>query len=267
MIINSLKTVEKMTFNNIVVVVPANVVSGGPEALHHLVQEMNLAGLNASICYFPFDQKFKPPERYAKFNTPVIRFEDCASTLYIFPEVMPMEALRIKKGRAIIWWLSLDNYYERRPDVSLLRNVARYIKRRYKGARPMRGISALRNLVGVSDRRGYVTYSDYLKAFDAERARTGKLPMSHTPSILSMFDPTGNLQTSLGRFTYENTPEGLIVHDVYDFNPISDKATETDKEVTQLLGSVLSPVWAMRQYAGEKIPVGSGRTVRINLGK
>ena len=128
-------------------------------------------------------------------------------------------------------------------------------------------LSALRNLIGVSDRRGYVTYSDYLKAFDAERARTGKLPMSHTPSILSMFDPTGNLQTSLGRFTYENTPEGLIVHDVYDFNPISDKATETDKEVTQLLGSVLSPVWAMRQYAGEKIPVGSGRTVRINLGK
>jgi hypothetical protein len=111
---------------------------------------------------------------------------------------------------------------------------------------------ALKKLIGLTNNRGDVQYADYLNFMKKEQQEKGTIPMSINPSPLSVLDPIGNVQTTLGRFTYSRDSNGnLIVVDKYDFNPIP---------------SFSGAYGAIRNYAGEKIPRGSGREVMINLG-
>jgi len=114
-------------------------------------------------------------------------------------------------------------------------------------------LAALQKLIASTNERGDVQYPDYYNLMTKERKEKGTIPASLMPSILSMADPIGNLQTTLGRFTYSRDADGnLIVVDKYDFNKPSN------------LGGMYG---LLRNYAGEKIPPGFGRDVRINLGK
>jgi hypothetical protein len=110
----------------------------------------------------------------------------------------------------------------------------------------------LKKLIDITNNKGNVQYSDYIKLMKQQQQEKGTIPASMTPSVLSILDPVGNLQTTLGRFTYTHDQNGnLIVIDKYDFNKPTD----------------YSGVYgAIRNYAGEKIPQGSGREIIINLG-
>ena len=111
----------------------------------------------------------------------------------------------------------------------------------------------LRQLIESTGGRGDVQYKDYLNLMKKEQQEKGTIPMSINPSPLSVLDPIGNVQTTLGRFTYSQDANGnLVVVDKYDFNPVP---------------SFSGAYGAIRNYAGEKIPRGSGREVKINLGK
>jgi hypothetical protein len=82
-------------FNKILVVCPANVVTGGPEALHQLVAHMRSLGLPAYIVYLPFDELAQTPMPYKKYQAPVALYEDSFDQLVIFPEVNPMLAMKV----------------------------------------------------------------------------------------------------------------------------------------------------------------------------
>lgn len=115
-------------------------------------------------------------------------------------------------------------------------------------------LAAMRRLIKSTGDKGYVTYRDYADIADKENS-------SAVPSVLSIFDPLGNVQTTLGRFKYSRDKDGNVVAtDAYDFNPV-----ETGGEVNAAWR--LSPYGIIRQYAGEKIPPGEGRDVQINLGR
>jgi hypothetical protein len=101
----------------------------------------------------PLQKSFETPQAYAKFNTPIGQYDDSEGTLIIFPEVNPMLALSVRYAKAAIWWLSLDNFLERR-HTSPLRDKIRYLKRVLKGQRPLTGVRALKDLV-------HFTQSDY----------------------------------------------------------------------------------------------------------
>jgi hypothetical protein len=114
-------------------------------------------------------------------------------------------------------------------------------------------LDILRQLIESTGGRGNVQYDDYTKFMRQRQQEKGTIPASIAPNILSMLDPIGNVQTTLGRFTYARDPEGnLIVNDNYDFNPIR---------------SMSGAYGALRNYATEKIPPGAGRPVNVNLGK
>jgi hypothetical protein len=111
---------------------------------------------------------------------------------------------------------------------------------------------ALKKLIDITGNRGDVQYEDYFNLMKKEQKEKGTIPMSINPSLLSVLDPLGNVQTTLGRFTYSRDKNGnLVVVDKYDFNPVP---------------SFSGSYGAIRNYAGEKIPIGSGREVMINLG-
>lgn len=108
---------------------------------------------------------------------------------------------------------------------------------------------------------GSVQYKDYAE-YGARQRAAGGMPMSVAPSLLSAADPMGNVQTTLGRFNYSKTPDGRhVITDTYDFNPVEPGAAEVMDAA-----SVFSPYLAIRRYAGDRIPPGSGRPVNIDLG-
>ncbi len=113
-------------------------------------------------------------------------------------------------------------------------------------------LESLKALIAMTNNRGNVQYSDYTEFMRKMQKEKGTIPASIAPNVLSILDPIGNVQTTLGRFKYSRDANGnLIVVDTYDFNPIP---------------SMSGAYGAIRNYATEKIPKGSGREVMINLG-
>jgi hypothetical protein len=129
-------------------------------------------------------------------------------------------------------------------------------------------LDVIRRLVNLKGKdKGSVSYADYIElSRQMAKAKGEPLPTSVTPSLFSMADPLGNIQTTLGRFSYQTDPKGnLQIIDRYDFNP---PMQQDMREARTGDYGAFGPYGMIREYAGEKIPSGSsaGRDVRINLG-
>jgi hypothetical protein len=139
-------------YKKIQVVSLNSAVTGGPEALHHLVHELNSLGIRAEIIYFPFDQDCTVPDQYTDFCKQPGRLEDSIGNLVVFPEILPIEALKIKNADAAIWWLSVDNFLVSKQINSLIDKMHFYQKA-LRGQRPWGGLNALKNLTHYSQSR------------------------------------------------------------------------------------------------------------------
>lgn len=93
----------------IVVVCPALAVTGGPEALHQLVDSCNRQGIDAAMLYLP-GEFHKVPEAYSQYLVPTIAEHEIYPTdVVVVPEVMAGEVRRLSYARCVLWWLSVDN--------------------------------------------------------------------------------------------------------------------------------------------------------------
>lgn len=124
-------------------------------------------------------------------------------------------------------------------------------------------LATLRELIALrGGDAGDIQYRDYQALGKIMRER-GQLPTTLSPGLGSMADSIGNIQTTLGRFKYSRDENGnLIAHDTYDFNPPQEGANQESNSIYNVI-----PYKAIRNYAGQKIPPGYGRQVKINLGK
>jgi hypothetical protein len=136
-------------YKKILVVCPAGAVTGGPEALHQLTGHMNTLDLPAYMCYLPFSQSAIAPAAYTRYKTQSEPYEDVPGNLIIFPEVYPMLALKVKKAQAALWWLSLENFLERR-HIWSMHDKVRYLKRVIQGRRPWGGAKSLKQIMHFS---------------------------------------------------------------------------------------------------------------------
>lgn len=103
---------------------PANVQTGGPEALHQLGRALLDCGLDARMVYvaaapdpevanglltFPVIAEPMPPE-YAHYNVPRdFQIVDSPDNAIVFPEIWPKIIPLISKAVPHMWWLSIDN--------------------------------------------------------------------------------------------------------------------------------------------------------------
>lgn len=96
---------------DIVVLCPGGVTTGGPEALHQLVDASNRVKENsAAILYIPHDIKYETPSSYSGYKTPQIKFEDIPkSSLIVIPEIWPYFVNEFNQDCAL-WWLSVDSF-------------------------------------------------------------------------------------------------------------------------------------------------------------
>ena len=136
-------------YKKILVVCPSNMTTGGPEALHQLVRHMIDLGLNAYIVYLPFGVPAKAPKAYEKYQAPVHNYEDTSGNIIIFPEIYPMLALKVKNAKAALWWLSLDNFLERK-NISVVRDRYHLIRAIIRRKKPLFGAKSLKNLINFS---------------------------------------------------------------------------------------------------------------------
>jgi len=95
------------------VICPADVVTGGPEAQHQLVDMANdISPGSAAICYTPLDEPHETAEPYRRYDTPSIRWPDIpADALVILPEIWP-QAIEMFTQPCGFWWLSWDNFWD-----------------------------------------------------------------------------------------------------------------------------------------------------------
>lgn len=86
-------------------------VTGGPELLHQLVRQLIDIGHEAYISYMPFGPAYETPGPYEKYEIPQSELVDESGVLVIVPEPFTIVLKQLKKAQAIVWWLSVDNYY------------------------------------------------------------------------------------------------------------------------------------------------------------
>lgn len=115
-----------------VVVCPGGVRTGGPEALHQLVDMANsISPGDAAICYYEpnawpsrgwrrirrgskrgFTGIFETPEQYRCYNCPTIARPDIPDdALVVVPEISTHLITEFTQPCAL-WWLSVDNFFE-----------------------------------------------------------------------------------------------------------------------------------------------------------
>jgi hypothetical protein len=95
----------------VVVICPANFVSGGPEALHQLVDMINTVSPSTGyICYTPFESTHLKNKTYENYNTPILEFKDILTEdVIVIPEIYPHMVAQFA-NRVVFWWLSVDHF-------------------------------------------------------------------------------------------------------------------------------------------------------------
>ena len=90
---------------------PGVAVSGGAELLHQFSQELTKRNVENYMVYYGTGDGDPTPERYRKYNVKTAKqYTDEPGSVFVLPEVGVHEAQRCKKGKAVIWWLSVNNY-------------------------------------------------------------------------------------------------------------------------------------------------------------
>lgn len=91
----------------IVALCPGGTVTGGPEALHQLVDSAVRQGIDAAICYEPHGDT---PVAYRHYRCPVVAENQIPPrSLVVVPELWAHEARRFSHSTTALWWLSVDN--------------------------------------------------------------------------------------------------------------------------------------------------------------
>lgn len=94
---------------------PANRFTGGPTLAHQLCFQLNQNGFEATMYYYHSKKGEEVVhERYKNLNNPyTTKFVDDKNNILVAPETAPDILKMAKKAKKVIWWMSVDNYFEK----------------------------------------------------------------------------------------------------------------------------------------------------------
>ena len=107
-----------MTLNKkstIYIACPANYATGGPYLLHQLAHKLIHLEYNAKMFYFNGSKNVDPVHDFYKdLEIPYsLEIENNSNNLLVTPESSANLILKFKEIQKVIWWLSVDYYFER----------------------------------------------------------------------------------------------------------------------------------------------------------
>jgi hypothetical protein len=198
--------------------------TGGPEALHQLVDMLRELGKDAYLVPHPHTTQNDRVEQYNVYDAPEApNIVDAPENTVVYPETYVYEMSHVKRARRMCWWLSIDNSLTfmaermwQRSDAGLFRK-AREIAVPYARMWKNRVAPALlredRDVI-------HLAQSSYAWAFIATR-------FDVVPSLVSDYTPTGEFQAlpesprNRHLVTYNPAKGGDIIEAVKAHSPSS----------------------------------------------
>lgn len=113
--------------DKVIVLCPANSVTGGPELIHQFVDALVGLNVDAKVLYYPLTQEYQTPSAYAHYNVPLAKPEECREALVVVPEAATKYLNLVEGKRKIVWWLSVDNYFKAHPN-TLFKHIKHWIR-------------------------------------------------------------------------------------------------------------------------------------------
>jgi hypothetical protein len=96
------------------VLCPAQSVTGGPEALHQLVDAGQRLGFDMVMRYLPDDVGDPTPAVFKMYRPRVVdEVVDAPDSVVIVPETGPQLLLELRHARRVLWWLSVEHFQSR----------------------------------------------------------------------------------------------------------------------------------------------------------
>lgn len=97
-------------YKAIYVLYPRGYRSGGPEALHQLVQTLRELGQEAFLMPLPGTRNAQRVKEYAHYDAPErSAFDDVPGNALVAPETDILQLRAARRAARICWWLSVDN--------------------------------------------------------------------------------------------------------------------------------------------------------------
>lgn len=118
-----------------------------------------------------------------------------------------------------------------------------------------------KQLTDPSGTSGVIQYKDYLPFLS--KAETSNAAGVNAGDR----NPYENIRTSLGQFRYVIDPAtgAVRVVDEYDFNRLEENKVSQALQRGDYIVNTLDPYSVLRVYAGERMPPGTGRSVRVQI--
>jgi hypothetical protein len=127
-------------YKDIYVCCPGNLVTGGTELLHQLVDKLRQEKISAHIVYYPFNKSFSCPDPFQIYNISQKYPLDEQESLLIIPEALTKIARQYNAIQIAFWWLSIDFYFFRLHD-NIVLDFIRDIRSATKGRIPLKKMS------------------------------------------------------------------------------------------------------------------------------
>ena len=181
--------------------------TGGPEALHQLVDMLRELGQDAYLVPHPHTAHNSRVEQYNVYNAPEApEIVDSPENVVVFPETYIYEMPKVKLARRMCWWLSIDNSLTFMAERMWQRNTAGLVDKAKEGAVPFARMWKNRVNPGMLRKDRDVVHlvqSSYAWAFIATR-------LDVVPSLLSDYTPNAEFQ---------GTPESPRNRQLVTYNP------------------------------------------------
>ncbi|GAA1744130.1 hypothetical protein [Microbacterium paludicola] len=88
---------------------PRGLATGGPEALHQLVDSLRRQGQDAYLVPIPGTEGTPRAERYAHYDAPEApAIVDAAGNAVVVPETQALLLKDVRHAEPLVWWLSID---------------------------------------------------------------------------------------------------------------------------------------------------------------
>lgn len=122
---------------------PGGAVTGGPELLHQFVDALRENNVDAYILYCPLKDNFFTPEVYKCYNAPSVNYSeiDFDNAVIVIPEIFTGLIKHFPSSKIVVWWLSVDFYFDytgNNPLKELLKDKIKYLLGRKKSIKSMR---------------------------------------------------------------------------------------------------------------------------------
>ena len=96
------------------VLCPASSVTGGPEALHQLVDAGQRLGHDMAMVYLPEDDPDPTPGVFRIYQPRAVKeIVDSPDSVVVVPETGTLQLLELRHATRALWWLSVEHYFSR----------------------------------------------------------------------------------------------------------------------------------------------------------